>query len=96
MEPHLSEEHHLQPVGEVTALVVRAKGHGEVLRLAGVYDALDGDHAEHALAAVVLGACGKVGNVRVPCSACSAPPQPDALAPNQSTARSNPDRKSVV
>lgn len=76
VEPHLLEEHDLQPVGKVQALVVWAEGHGEVLRLAWVHDALDRDHAEHALAAVVLSACGPGG----------VPAQPEPLAPHQSAA----------
>lgn len=74
--PHLLEEHHLQPVGEVQALVVWAERHGEVLRHARVHDALHRDHAEHALAAVVLRACGRGEAVPAP-----APPRPSAAAP---------------
>lgn len=81
--PHLFEEHDLQPVREVQALVVRAEGHGEVLGPAGVHDALDWDHAEHALATEVLGAWGPGGPGRsscprsaprsLPTSSCSSP-----------------------
>lgn len=74
--PHLLEEHHLQPVREVQALVVWAERHGEVLRHARVHDALHRDHAEHALAAVVLRACGRGEAVPAP-----APPRPSAAAP---------------
>lgn len=58
LEPHLFEEHDLKPVREVQALMVRAEGHGEVLCPARLHDALHRDHAEHALAAVVLRAWG--------------------------------------
>lgn len=53
--------------------MVRAEGHGEVLRLAGVHDALYWDDAEHALAAVVLSACGASG---------MASPQPSLQLPS--------------
>lgn len=80
--PHLLEEHHLQPVGEVQALVVRAERHGEVLRGARVHDALHRDHAEHALAVVVLRACGRGEAVPAPSPAArSSPAQRPAPKP---------------
>lgn len=85
-EPHLFEEHDLQPVGEVQALVVWAEGHGEVLRLARVHDALDRDHAEHALAAVVLSACGS-GGAASPPPLVSSVPGGSSGPPPQSAAR---------
>ena len=61
--------------------MVWAEGHSEVLSLAGLHDALDRDHAEHALATVVLRAWGQGGQAGPdPPAAPSTPWPPPSMA----------------
>ena len=84
-ESCLFKEHDLQPVREVQALVVWAEGHSEVLSLARLHDALDRDHAEHALATVVLRAWGQGGQ-----AGPDPPAAPSTPCPPPSTAHTVP------